>query len=239
MVFKKTLILLSLTVFVAPAALATPGPETLCDNRADDDGDGLADCGDSDCAEAPNCKADGAPENTDARCSDWIDNDGDGHVDCDDRDCEFGVVTVCQGSWKGALNGSGQPAAPAASQGDDASAEAIPELGEGETVEDLIGKHGDKDGERNDLLCSDGYDNDEDGRIDCADFGCRFDPNVTVCRGNPGMRFSIVANVSLNYDFIEEQTDVRFTKLQLRSFGPIRRYISSSASIAATRTSGR
>ena len=154
------------------------------------------------------------PENTDARCSDWIDNDEDGYVDCSDKDCQGGLVSVCKGSWKGPLNqASGSSNAP---QTDD-----LPALGAGETVEDLIGKHGDKDGERNDQLCSDGVDNDGDGRTDCADFGCRFDPNVSVCRGNPGMRFSIVGNISFEYDLANEAFDTRFTKLQLRSFGPM------------------
>jgi hypothetical protein len=102
----------------------------------------------------------------------------------------------------------------------------LPELKPGMTVEDLIGTGDDKDGERNNILCSDGIDNDSDGKIDCADFGCRFDPTVTICRGNPGMRFSIVGNIAFEYDLEkdadnESPFDTRFTKLQLRSFGPI------------------
>ena len=50
-------------------------------------------------------------------------------------------------------------------------------------IEDLIGSGKDKDGERNDVLCSDGFDNDGDGMVDCADYGCRFDPDVTICQG--------------------------------------------------------
>ncbi len=102
----------------------------------------------------------------------------------------------------------------------------------------MIGKGRDKDGERNDEVCSDGVDNDGDGMVDCADFGCRFDPEVTVCRGNPGMRFSIVGQVTGSSlwsgqpnDFgrkdasgnaiVKPQYETNFTKLQLRSFGPI------------------
>ena len=213
--------ILTLAWFVAPLLAAgtawaqAPKIETNCTDRIDNDGDGLADCGDSDCASRPECKPDGGPENTDERCSDFVDNDNDGRVDCDDSDCQGGVVTVCKGSWKGPLTDSGHRKPKGGADGD------LPPLGKGQTVEDLIGKYGDKDGERNDVLCSDGVDNDGDGKIDCADFGCRFDPEVTVCRGSPGMRFSIVANVAFDYDFIREKPDVRFSKLQLRSFGPM------------------
>ena len=207
--------MLCLIAVPAGAQESAPPRETNCTNQVDDDGDGLPDCGDSDCISDPACQSDGGPENTNARCSDWIDNDNDGHVDCGDTDCEGGTVTVCGGSWQGPLEASGAENTATTDTSD------IPELGEGQTVEDLIGRGSDADGERNDLLCSDGFDNDNDGRIDCADFGCRFDPSVNVCRGNPGMRFSIVANITGDYDFVEEQPDVRFSKLQLRSFGPM------------------
>ena len=72
----------------------------------------------------------------------------------------------------------------------------MPEISDGMDPVDMLGKGKDKDGERNDEVCSDGIDNDGDGKIDCADIGCRFDPDVTVCQGNPGMRFSIVGQVT-------------------------------------------
>jgi hypothetical protein len=206
---------------------AVPSNETNCTDGIDNDGDGLQDCGDNDCYEKAVCKSDGGPENTDVRCSDWIDNDEDGYVDCSDKDCLTGVVKVCKGSWKGPLSQAG--AQPSTSNED------LPALGAGETVEDLIGKHGDKDGERNDQLCSDGIDNDKDGRTDCADFGCRFDPNVSVCRGNPGMRFSIVGNISMEYDLANKAFDTRFSKLQLRSFGPMP-FIQDSFYLVSMRT---
>lgn len=209
---------------VAPSAEAGPAKkETNCSDRKDDDGDGVVDCADADCAKSDACKVGSGPENTNARCSDWFDNDGDGFVDCDDPDCEGNGITICKGSWKG--EGDGPSAG--ASAGED-----LPELKDGMTVEDLIGKGGDKDGERSDEVCSDGVDNDNDGRVDCADFGCRFDPDVTVCRGNPGMRFSIVAGlentivrkgVQSEWDAgsLKTQYETRFARLQLRSFGPM------------------
>ena len=203
-------------------AAAETGKESDCADRVDNDGDGLADCGDSDCFSSDSCKPDGKPESSNDRCSDWIDNDGDGFVDCDDNDCKGHGINVCSGSWKGTLDSTGSGRSGAAGAGND----DLPELKDGKSVEDLIGTGDDKDGERNNIVCSDGIDNDSDGKIDCADFGCRFDPTVTVCRGNPGMRFSIVGNIAFDYDLEKDASkesafDTRFTKLQLRSFGPI------------------
>ncbi len=194
--------------------------EQSCDDRLDDDRDGLIDCADADCKEAPNCKPGQGLENNNAKCSDWVDNDGDGNVDCDDANCEGAGVTVCKGSWKGPLEGSGVAA------GGKQAMEDVPELGEGQTIEDLIGKGSDKDGERNNHVCADGIDNDGDGRTDCADFGCRFDPMVTVCRSNPGMRFSVVSGLAQTYNIHSHRDgdgtmDTRVTRLQLRTFGPI------------------
>jgi cysteine-rich repeat protein len=61
----------------------------LCDNGADDDGDGLTDCADPDCALAPPCLP---PE----ICGNGLDDDADGHADCADPDCAG--TAGCQGS---------------------------------------------------------------------------------------------------------------------------------------------
>jgi hypothetical protein len=58
-----------------------------CFNGIDDDGDGLADCNDPDCATDPNC--------VDENCNNNIDDDGDGYVDCDDTECWN--ESVCDG----------------------------------------------------------------------------------------------------------------------------------------------
>lgn len=198
--------------------------ETECSDGRDDDGDGLIDCADADCYDAPICRAGGNEERNDARCSDWIDNDGDGAVDCDDQDCQGPGITVCGGSWQGSPSEAITP-----------EHDRIPELTGDMSVEDLIGRGGDIDGERNDAVCSDGFDNDGDGRIDCADFGCRFDPSVTVCNNTPSLRFSVVAGVggSLLIDeipdidgdgftnYTDPTGDIRFTRLQLRALGQI------------------
>ncbi len=60
---------------------AAPGVE-LCDNGADDDGDGDVDCDDADCAINPACIEPEAEV-----CDDGIDNDLDGQLDCALNDC--------------------------------------------------------------------------------------------------------------------------------------------------------
>lgn len=209
------------------AAPPPPARESICDDRQDDDGDGLADCADADCFEDARCHAGGSDERTNERCADWIDNDGDGSVDCEDADCSGPGITVCQGSWQRREGGSGPTT--------DGASDDIPELSGNQSVEDLIGQAGDNDGERNDYLCADGIDNDRDGRTDCQDFGCRFDPSVTVCSGAPGVRLSLVAGIAASMiinetpdingdgytEYSDPQGDVRFSRLQLRALGPI------------------
>jgi hypothetical protein len=205
----------------AQPAQPVSSAERMCEDGQDDDGDGMVDCADADCFEAANCQAGGSEERTDRACSDWIDNDGDGAVDCDDQDCNVEHIRVCRGSWR-----SGGTTMTAASGGGD----DLPELPEGATsAEDLIGQGGDRDGERSDEACSDGIDNDGDGRTDCADFGCRFDPEIAVCQAQPGIRFSVVGGVGgrvqLNFSntgsYLSNTPEAGFTLLQLRALGPI------------------
>ena len=54
-------------------------PAEVCDDGIDNDGDGLVDCEDPDCAGSPEC----IPE----ICDDALDNDGDGLTDCEDSEC--------------------------------------------------------------------------------------------------------------------------------------------------------
>jgi hypothetical protein len=59
---------------------ASPGCQEVCDNGADDDGDGATDCADSDCWGVLDC----APPET---CDNGFDDDMDGLSDCADTDC--------------------------------------------------------------------------------------------------------------------------------------------------------
>ncbi|MEZ4475458.1 MAG: hypothetical protein R3F60_32620 [bacterium] len=214
-------LLFLLCLLPLPALAQAPGGrEEICNDGVDNDGDTVTDCGDIDCREAPNCQPDGQPESTNARCQDWVDNDGDGSVDCDDSDCEADDLTACRGSWKGPMETAQAVVAPAGG-GQAAAPDEIPALGPGMSVDDLIGTGKDVDGERNDEVCADGIDNDQDGATDCADFGCRFDLSVTVCRGNPGLRFSVVGMITHTYNVETEENDSRLSRLQLRAFGPI------------------
>ncbi len=56
-----------------------PGGEEICDNGVDDDGDGLVDCDDDECAGSAGCLVE--------ICDNGTDDDGDALIDCDDPDC--------------------------------------------------------------------------------------------------------------------------------------------------------
>jgi len=208
-----------------PGELQATPKETNCTDRIDNDQDSVVDCADADCYDLPVCQPSGQKEMTDRLCSDWIDNDGDGKMDCEDLNCQGGPVTVCQGFIAGQKDTNPSHVA-ADSAGKNFS---LPDLDEGMSIEEIIGKFGDNDGERNDYTCSDGIDNDGDGRIDCNDFGCRFDSQVTVCNPQPGFRFSVVGQVQQSYrieDTNAAQLDqnnwaTNFSLLQLRFLGPI------------------
>ena len=223
----SVLVLLSfstLSSFSLNSASAMP-KETICDDGIDNDGDSVPDCSDNDCIKTAACKPDGKPENTNKRCRDWVDNDEDGVTDCDDQDCQTELVTSCNGSWdvamsKSATKSNTNKQVSTSSQDSSQSASFS-----GDPL-DLIGAGSDQDGERNDYLCSDGIDNDNDGKTDCEDPGCQFDGSVQVCRGSPNMRFSIVGQVAHNVDLNADAEDnspydTRVSRLQLRTFGPI------------------
>ncbi|MDY0001798.1 MAG: serine protease [Polyangia bacterium] len=71
-----------------------------CDNRIDDDADGLTDCDDPDCGADPWCAP--PPEN----CLNGLDDDGDGAVDCDDPDCAESSLCKSAPKKKGCQQGS-------------------------------------------------------------------------------------------------------------------------------------
>ena len=58
--------------------------ENDCGDGVDNDGDGLVDCADPDCATAPRCAPRPAPHEV---CGNCIDDDGDGLTDFEDPDC--------------------------------------------------------------------------------------------------------------------------------------------------------
>jgi uncharacterized repeat protein (TIGR01451 family) len=64
----------------SPLPSCSSNPPETCDDGIDNDGDGLVDCSDGDCADFPGCQ-------TAEVCGDCLDNDGDGLVDYQDPDC--------------------------------------------------------------------------------------------------------------------------------------------------------
>lgn len=224
-----SLISTSVFLFSPVTTIYAAERETQCTDGIDNDNDSVVDCGDADCASDPACKPSGSREDDDRTCSDWIDNDGDGATDCDDRECVSANVTICKGSWDQRMNRANQGVTPMVSTTNTSgSVNTAPSVPSGKSSEDLVGVGEDIDGERNDLFCSDGIDNDNDGKVDCADFGCRFDPAVNICRGDLGIRFSVVARAEAGYryqqlgsDPSKDGLDARFSVLQLRAFGPL------------------
>ena len=74
----------------ASATMSVVTNEAVCFNSLDDDGDGLADCLDSDCnSERGDVTYSSLLCNfgTEVNCSDTFDNDKDNRTDCDDTDC--------------------------------------------------------------------------------------------------------------------------------------------------------
>lgn len=190
-----------------PAASRQVGPETICDDGKDNDGDVVFDCGDADCKGTAACTPDGEPENTEGRCGDWLDNDSDGYTDCDDVDCNG--TTICQGSWD-------RPAASGITAGTGnagVGASSSPETFDEAIAEDVGG------GERDNVTCSDGIDNDNDGQVDCDDYGCKLETSVTVCQPPTDFRFSVVGRVAQSYEVQDQRVNTTFDVLQLRALG--------------------
>lgn len=118
-----------------------------CGNGADDDGDGLFDCGDSDCGGFAPCTA------TEV-CNDDRDNDFDGFADCADRDCEADTTNCANGlelCWNGGDDNSNELS-------DCEDPACVP-------MEACVGAR-----ER----CAGGGDDDGDGLADCEDPDCFF-----------------------------------------------------------------
>jgi len=117
-------------------------PET-CDDLADNDGDGLADCEDPECAIGAYCTRETA-------CKDGIDNDGDGKVDCKDESCAQ-TIGAC-GGFEDCTDGLDNNENGAIDCADAYCAHSAPC--------------------RDPEICGDGADNDRDSLIDCDDHDC-------------------------------------------------------------------
>lgn len=162
----------------------------LCGNGIEDDCDGLRDCEDPDCRATPACACvPVAP--TELRCTDGTDDDCDGLVDCADPECA--MTPVCLGQEVFCANGA------------DDDGDGLPDCLDPDCFADFRcrdagpvpldagpppGDGGIVDRELGIPACTNGIDDDRDGRTDCDDPDCRpFGPGSECCNGiddNPG-----------------------------------------------------
>ena len=149
--------------------------ETECSDGLDNDGDGAADCLDSDCL--------GVCNQFEFQCSDGVDDDQDGPVDCDDPDCERRCVIGrtefdCFDGFDNDQNGAT----------DCADTQCLEACSQPQEFDCFNGFDDDNDGSTDcedvdcanqcvvtdrEFDCFDGLDNDRDGRVDCEDRDCR------------------------------------------------------------------
>jgi cysteine-rich repeat protein len=137
-------------------------PCEVCDDRFDNDGDGLTDCDDFDCQRDPRCFMFGEV------CDDFIDNDGDGLTDCQDFDCQgdprcFMFGEVCDDFI-------------------DNDGDGLTDCQDFDCAQDprcfMFGE-----------VCDDSFDNDGDGLIDCQDPDCVGNPRCSTVETRCGDGF--------------------------------------------------
>ena len=146
-----------------------------CGDNIDNDGDGLVDCADPDCAAAYRCAERGpepaAPDP--ARCFDGVDNDENGYTDCGDWGC------LREGYCRTAEKES-EDSVERCTDGLDNDWDDYIDCEDSDCM--LLA--GADICESSDASCADGIDNDKDGFIDCGDWSCSDPPSgieITVC----------------------------------------------------------
>ena len=148
------------TALEYPNGKVTVPENTLetCSDGIDNDGDGYTDCADYSCnglgkskdSQATKeskeyCSIKETAENSEETCSDAKDNDLDGLIDCDDPDCSSVVYCLDKGAEPGS-----RPA-------------DFDKLSSSQRAAILAQEK---------LLCTDGVDNNKNGKIDCAEYQC-------------------------------------------------------------------
>jgi len=163
-----------------------PDNEDDCDDQVDNDGDGYIDCDDQDCAGDPACATPcgqiddpkycdvGYCENdeicvpgatycmcvpeTEDDCTDQIDNDADGYTDCEDRDCteDPACGPVLQIACADASYGSC----------------SIGTCYSGQNMQCIEVRGGCACVPMSEIDCSNRFDDDYDGYVDCDDPDC-------------------------------------------------------------------
>jgi Putative metal-binding motif len=176
-----------------------PGHPEICTDGVDNDCNGVADCFDPACKNAPKCGC--TPDPGGENCTDGKDNDCNGKVDCNDPSCQGTPACGCSPSESGkCVNGfdddcDGQIDC---SDSDCFNDPACLCMGSGETCDDNV------DNDCNGLIdcadpacknvfpckcmppgspesCTDGTDNDCDGLVDCADPDCLLSMACQMC----------------------------------------------------------
>lgn len=165
-----------------------------CSDGIDNDQNGYVDCNDFGCR--MNEWVTVCVENTLELCTDGKDNDGDRRTDCFDSDC--GRLTGEEGLLIQQFCGAeSEDTQERCSDGidndfngytdcDDFSCSRNENQGIVQFCEDLAAQEAAAQGgepEESDAACSDGIDNDNNGFVDCDDFGCSRNEAVTVCGG--------------------------------------------------------
>jgi len=152
-------VILALALGTARTARAECDPSgRCCDDTAccsdgrDNDGDGLVDCEDPDCAGIDPCGSSGETD-----CANGEDDDGDGLVDCEDPDCATAPPCTTPPTETDCTNGEDDDGDGAADCDDEDCAEDPACATETD--------------------CANGEDDDGDGLVDCEDTAdCSLDP---------------------------------------------------------------
>ncbi len=140
----------------------------ICDNGADDDGDGDVDCDDADCAGAPACSATGQTCSEVLLCAQGCGTDYNCIQACQQSGCPSAqqlsedLVTCAMGSClQSCMSGLSDPACL---QCINANCSAEMAACQADTCAPIA------------EVCDNGMDDDQDGDIDCADSDCAGDP---------------------------------------------------------------
>jgi len=132
-----------------------PGAQENCTDGSDNDCNGVSDCFDPVCSNAPRCGCE--PELAGENCENGLDDDCDGTIDCNDTDCVGRALCGCGPEQCG--SGSDEDCDGRIDCEDDNCAGSL---------ECTCRSRSEN--------CENGLDDNCDGTIDCVDPQCRFDP---------------------------------------------------------------